>query len=80
MWIYLIAILAFGLVLSLAIFLATKNGSKSAQLKAIKEELKRLEREEKKAHEISNKVAHLTADDARRRLHEVANAQQRNNM
>lgn len=80
MWIYVVLTVLGGSLLSLVVYLSTKNGSRLAQLEAIKEELKRLEKEEKKANEISNKVAHLTADDARRRLHEVANSQQRNNM
>ena len=75
MWIYVVLTVLGGSLLSLVVYLSTKNGSRLAQLEAIKEELKRLEKEEKKANEISNKVAHLTADDARRRLHDVANKQ-----
>ena len=80
MWIYLTMIVAFGSVFAFALILASKNGSKAAQLEAIKGELKKIAREQEKANEISNNVSSLTADDARRRLHEVANAQQRNRL
>lgn len=79
MWIYLTAILAFSFVLFLAILYAKKSGKKEAQLEAIKAELKKIAKEQEKANEISNNVANLTADDARRRLHDVAN-KQRNGM
>ena len=75
MWIYLTAILAFSLVLFLAIGFAKKSGKKEAQLEAIKAELKKIAKEQEKANEISNNVATLSADDARRRLHDVANKQ-----
>ena len=79
MWIYLSAILAFSLVLFLAILYAKNSGKKEAQLEAIKAELKKIAKEQEKANEISNNVATLSADDARRRLHDVAN-KQRNGM
>ena len=58
-----------------ALVLASKNGSKAAQLEAIKAELKKIAKEQEKANEISENVASLSADDARNRLHDVANKQ-----
>lgn len=78
MWIYLSAILAFSFVLFLAIIFAKKSGKKEAQLEAIKAELNKIAKEQDKANAINNNVANLSADDARRRLHEVASTQRNN--
>ena len=71
----IIIILGGTALFAVALLLAGKNGSKAAQLEALKAELKKIAREQEKAHEISNNVSSLTADDARRRLHDVANKQ-----
>jgi len=75
MWLYLVLILAFGTVFSFAIILASKNGSKAAQLESIKAELKKIANEQEKANRIKNNVASLSNDDARRMLHDVATKQ-----
>lgn len=75
MWIYLIVILAFGSLLSVAIVMASKNGSKAAQLESIKAELRKIANEQEKANRIKNNVASLSTDDARRMLQDVANKQ-----
>ena len=80
MWIYVVLTLGCGSLLSLVVYLATKNGSRAAQLEAIKQEIRRIEREQAKANEINQNVASLSADDAKRRLHEIATAQQHNNL
>ena len=69
---YIALILGGGLVWAAALWLACKNGSKAAQLAALKEELKRQAKEQARAKEITEHVYHLTVDDARRRLHDVA--------
>ena len=74
MW-QLLAIVCGGGLLGGALWLASKNGSKSAQLEALKAELKKQAEEQRRAEQITNRVYHLTADDARRRLHEIANQQ-----
>lgn len=62
-------------VLGIALWLASKNGSKSAQLEALKAEIKKQAEEQARAQRIRDKVSYLSGDDARRRLHEVANKQ-----
>lgn len=71
----IIMILGGVALFAVALLLASKNGSKAAQLEAIKAELKKIAKEQEKAHEISENVANLSADDARKRLHDVANKQ-----
>lgn len=70
-----IAILCGGGLLAVALFLASKNGSKSAQLEALKAELRKQAEEQARAQRIIDNVNSLSADDARRRLHEIANKQ-----
>ncbi|MBQ3666927.1 MAG: hypothetical protein II913_02580 [Elusimicrobiaceae bacterium] len=79
MELYVVLLLGGGMLLGVALYLARKNGSKSAQLSALKEELKRQAKEQARAKQITDAVCHLTTDDARRRLHDVAN-KQRNGM
>ena len=76
MWTAIGMILAFGGVFAFAITLASKNGSKAAQLEAIKAELRKIAAEQEKANEINNNVANLSADDARGLLHSIAGKQQ----
>ena len=72
---HLVAILCGGGLVGVALWLASKNGSKSAQLEALKAELRKQSEEQRRAREITDNVYSLPADDARRRLHEVANKQ-----
>lgn len=69
----IIAILCGGGLLGVALVLASKNGSKSAQLEALKAEIKKQAEEQRRAQQITDNVYALSADDARRRLHDVAN-------
>lgn len=75
MFLYFICIFSLGSLVATIIFLASKNGSKSAQLEALKAELKKHAKEQKRAQQITDTVCSLPADDARRRLHDVANKQ-----
>ena len=71
----LIAILCGGGLLGVSLWLASKNGSKAAQLEALKAELRKQAEEQRRAQRITDNVYSLPADDARRRLHDVANKQ-----
>lgn len=59
----------------LVVMLANKNGSKAAQLEALKAELKKQAEEQERANRINNSVASLTPNNARELLHKVANEQ-----
>lgn len=69
----IIAILCGGGLLAVCLWLASKNGSKAAQLEALKSELKKQAEEQRRAQRIIDNVYAMSADDARRRLHNVAN-------
>lgn len=75
MWTYLIAILAFGSLLSVAIVMASKNGSKAAQLEALKAELRKQAEEQARASKIMDNVRSFDEHTCRQRLHNVANKQ-----
>lgn len=60
-----------------ALWLASKNGSKSAQLEALKQEIKKQAEEQRRAQQIADGVYSLSADECRRRLHDVANDQRK---
>lgn len=66
-------ICGFACVLGVALLLASKNGSKAAQLEALKAELKKQAEEQRRAKQVNDSVNALSNDDARKRLHEVAN-------
>lgn len=72
---YFIGIFALGSLFTLVVTLASRNGSKSAQLEALKAELRKQAEEQARAQRITDNVYSLSADDARRRLHDVANKQ-----
>ena len=72
---YILGIFGLGAVLSAVILLASKNGSKSAQLEALKAEIRKQAEEQARAQRITDNVYALSADDARRRLHDVASKQ-----
>ena len=72
---HFITLLGVGSLLGAVIYLAGKNGSKSAQLEALKAELKKQAKEQAHAQKITDNVYSLSADDARRRLHDVAGKQ-----
>ena len=79
MELYITLILGGGIIWGVALWLACKNGSKAAQLAALKEELKRQAKEQARAKKMADNIYHLTVDDAKRRLHDVAN-RERNGM
>ncbi len=70
-----IAILGGGGLLGLALMLASKNGSKAAQLEALKSELKKQAEEQRKANEILDNVRNFDEHTVRQRLHQIANNQ-----
>ena len=72
LWQVLAAFSCFGLLVT-ALWLAGKNGSKAAQLEALKAELKKQAEEQARAHRITEKVFSLTEEQAREKLHSIAN-------
>ena len=71
----LTAILLGGGLLGLTIYLASKNGSKAAQLEVLKQELKRQAEEQRKANEIMDSVRNMDEHTVRNSLHQIANSQ-----
>lgn len=71
-----IFVCGFLLVLGVALYFARKEGSKAAQLEALKAELRKQAREQERAKEINNSVAYMDERTVRQRLHEIANKQQ----
>lgn len=72
----LTAILCGGGLLGLTVYLASKNGSKSAQLEVLKQELKRQAEEQRREQRISSSVAGMDEHTVRQRLHKISNEQQ----
>lgn len=68
MW-YIVGLTIGLCFLSLLVYFVRQEGKKSERLEALKREAKERAREQ----EIINNVYSLSADDARRRLHDVAN-------
>ena len=55
--------------------LASKNGSKAAQLEALKAELRKIAEEEARVARINNSVANMSDSDVRNSLHKIATEQ-----
>ena len=72
---YFIGIFALGSLFTLVVTLASKNGSKAAQLEALKAELRKQAEEQARAARINSSVANMSDSDIRNRLHEIANKQ-----
>lgn len=72
MWNQVILIGGFLSLLGLVVLLASKGGSKSAQLEALKAELKKQAEERAYAEKIKNSVSNLSDNDVRKRLREIA--------
>lgn len=72
---YILGIFGLGALLSVVILLASKNGSKSAKLEALKAEIRKQAEEQARANRINNFANGLSGDDARKLLHDVANEQ-----
>lgn len=68
MWQNVALIGLFGLLLMAALWLASKWGSKSAQLAALKEETKRKAKEQEKANANNKRVDDMPLSDVRERL------------
>jgi len=62
-------------LIGLVAYLANRLGKKSAQLDAAKEEKKKEAEEKAYAETVMENVAAMSADDARRKLHDIANKQ-----
>lgn len=70
---YFIVIFSLGSLLGAVVLLATKNGSKAAQLEALKTELKNQTKEQEYAQKIRNHVFVMDEHAVRQRLHQIAN-------
>ena len=56
---HLVAVLCGGGIVGIALWLAAKNGSKSAQLEALKAEIKKQAEEQHRKHNITCRNAHI---------------------
>lgn len=75
MWLAIGLTGAFCFLFGLTIWLARKEGSKEAQLQAALAQQKKEEQEQQRAKKIIDSVNSMPIDDARRRLHDLANQQ-----
>lgn len=75
MWMYLCLILGCGTIFGVAIMLASKNGSKAAQLEALRAELKKQYEEQQRAKKITDNVNSFDDDDVRKRLQNISSKQ-----
>jgi cell division protein FtsB len=73
MWIEFLAIFGFGLLLTVLVVLASKNGSKAAQLEALKADIRQRYKEQERAKELANRVDNMDDADIRNRLREISN-------
>lgn len=64
-----------GGLLAVCLWLASKNGSKAAQLEALKAEIKKQQEEQARASKITDSVRNMDEHTVRSRLHEIANKQ-----
>lgn len=71
---YFIYIFALGSLFTLVVTLASKNGSKAAQLEALKAELRKQAEEQARANRINQNVANFSDSDIRNKLHGIANS------
>ena len=75
MWLAIGLTGALCFLFGLTIWLARKEGSKEAQLQAALAQQKKEEQEQQRAKKITDSVNSMSIDDARRRLHDLANQQ-----
>lgn len=71
----IILLVIFAIMFSVALLLSRREGSKAAQLKALKAELEKRAKEQAKANEIIDNVRNFDEHTVRQRLHEIANKQ-----
>ena len=72
---YFLSIFGLGSLLTVIIFLSSKNGSKAAQLEALKAELKKQAEEQARVARINNSIANMSDSDVRNSLHKIATQQ-----
>lgn len=68
----LIAILGGGSLLAVCLWLASKNGSKAAQLEALKAEIKKQQEEQARVQKIRDRVSAMDVPSVRERLYKIA--------
>jgi len=68
MWGYFIAIIVCGSVIGTALILASRNGSKQAQLEALKAELRKQAEEQAREARINNSICNMSDSAVRERL------------
>lgn len=71
MWQSVVSIGLFCSLFLAALCLASKWGSKGAQLDAVKEEIKKQNKEQEKANAINKRVDNMPIDDVRKRLQDT---------
>ena len=72
MWTHVILIGGFLSLLGLVVLLASKGGSKSAQLEVLKQEIKKRAEEQARTQKILNDVSNMSSDDVRKRLQDIS--------
>lgn len=77
MWLYILLIVAYCSLFGTIIFLARREGSKSAKLAALKKEVADRAKEQAKANEIIDSVRNFDEHTVRDRLHNITKRNQR---
>lgn len=75
MWLYILLIVAYCSLFGTIIFLARREGSKSAKLAALKKEVADRAKEQAKANEIIDSVRNMSNGDVRGRLRTISGKQ-----
>lgn len=70
---YFLCVFGLGSLLTVIIFLSSKNGSKAAQLEALKAELRKQAEEQARISRINNSVSNMSDNDIRNKLYGIAN-------
>lgn len=73
MWLYILLIVAYCSLFGTIIFLARREGSKSAKLAALKKEVADRAKEQAKANAILDNVRNFDEHTVRQKLHGIAN-------
>jgi hypothetical protein len=72
---YFLCVFGLGSLLTVIILLSSKNGSKAAQLEALKSEIKKQAEEQARANRICQNVSNFSDSDITNKLHQIANEQ-----
>lgn len=75
MWLYILLIVAYCSLFGTIIFLARREGSKSAKLAALKKEVADRAKEQAKANAIIDSVRNMSNSDVRGRLRTISGKQ-----